>query len=105
MNSVKKRGMILVKVEEGEPVHMTPQEISVLYPTKMIEIVDDREGVFCAACLGGVVEFRVFAHGRKHRVGWCNKCDSTTMIDENSNAIMVKEGRYGQFKYLGKYNI
>lgn len=100
----KKPGSLLVKIEEGEPVLKTVDEISTLYPDHMIEIVDERKGMFCAHCLGGVVEFKIFARGGKHRVGWCNKCEAGTLVDENSNAICTQESRGGQYKYLCKYD-
>lgn len=104
INSVKKSGFVRVKIEEGETVYKTANEISVLYPDAMIEIVDEREAMFCACCLGGVVEFKIFARGGKHRVGWCNKCECGMMVDENSNAICVQHGRGEPYKFLCKEN-
>jgi hypothetical protein len=104
INSVKNRDLIQVKIEEGTPVYKTANEISALYPNTMIEIMDEGEAMFCACCLGGVVTFKIFAHGRKHRVGWCNKCESDMLVDENSNAICVKQDRDGHFKYLCKFD-
>jgi hypothetical protein len=104
INGIKKRGLIAVKIEEGETVYKTANEISVLYPDTMIEIVDEGEAMFCACCLGGVVEFKIFARGRKHRVGWCNKCEAGMMVDEISNAICVQQERGGHYKYLCKEN-
>lgn len=96
---------VSVKIDDASAVFKTADEISSLYHTASVEIEDERKAVFCAGCLGGVVVFKVFAHGGKHRVGWCNKCDATTMVDEMLNGIYIKHDKHDQFKFLIKYDL